>query len=292
VVAKNKLMNNKKIIAGVMRWGTWGANFTQSQYQETINYCLSNGITHFDHADIYGHYTTEAEFGNAISQMNLPRESYVLITKCGIQLPCAIKPEIKIKSYNLTKQYILNAVHQSLKNLKTDYLDTLLIHRPSPLMQAAEIAEAFEILKANGKVKQFGVSNFTAVQIDYLKAAFSNIEINQIELSYAKNNALQNGILLHHALQNISTMVYSPLADLQNINIESKTELELIAKKHDATIAQILYAWLWHVPHQLQIVIGTSNQTRIAESANAKNILLTNEDWFAILKIGSGVDVA
>ena len=144
-------------IAGCMRWGKWGANFTTYDYEHIINQCVENGITAFDHADIYGDYTTEADFGEAIKHKHELRSKIKIITKCGIQLVCENRPLHQIKSYNTSKEYIINSVEKSLKNFHTDYLDVLLIHRPSPLLNPVEVAEAITTLKQQGKILQFEI---------------------------------------------------------------------------------------------------------------------------------------
>jgi len=145
-----------------MRWGKWGAGFTTTEYLMIIEECLHNGITSFDHANIYGDYTTEAEFGAALKQVPSLREQIQLITKCGIQITSVNRPLHQIKSYNTTKEYIIASTEQSLKNFQTDHLDVLLIHRPDPLLNPEEVAEALlseletefakiEIPRRNGK---------------------------------------------------------------------------------------------------------------------------------------------
>jgi predicted oxidoreductase len=132
-----------KIIAGTMTWGIWGKNLDKSQMIALMNSCIESGITTFDHADIYGGYTTETDFGNAFGESQIQRQDIQLISKCGIQLPSTNRAT-QVHHYNYSKSHIIWSAEQSLKNLKTDYLDLLLLHRPSPLMQVDEIAEAIE----------------------------------------------------------------------------------------------------------------------------------------------------
>src|SRR4051794_27440977 len=115
-------------IAGCMRWGKWGANFSLSEYEVIINDCIENDITCFDHADIYGDYTTEEEFGSAFKRTGIDRSKIQLITKCGIQMLSENRPHYSIKSYNTSKENIIYSVEQSLRNFDTDYIDVLLIH--------------------------------------------------------------------------------------------------------------------------------------------------------------------
>ena len=137
----NKI-NLSSVIAGCMKWGQWGSKYSTSKYLQLIEDCLTNNITTFDHADIYGDYTTEEEFGNALEHQPSLRQKLQLITKCGIKMVAPNRPGNKIKSYNTGKEYILQCAERSLSNLHTDYLDVFLIHRPDPLMNPDEIAEA------------------------------------------------------------------------------------------------------------------------------------------------------
>ena len=153
-----------------------------------------SGITSFDHADIYGGYTTEADFGNAFKKSSIDREKVQYITKCGIQMPCEARP-LNVKYYDYSSSHIRLSVENSLRNLKTEYIDLLLLHRPSPLMEASEICDVFYKLREEGKVNQLGVSNFTTSQIKLLqKDEEINSEINDIidqKLSYLVENKIE-----------------------------------------------------------------------------------------------------
>ena len=186
-------MNYSKIIAGTMSWGSWGKQLNPQQIIHLINLCLENSITTFDHADIYGDYTTEADFGKAFKLSNINRNNIELISKCGIAYNSSNRPT-KIKHYNYSRDYIITSVENSLKNLSTDYLDLLLLHRPSPLMEPNEIMEAIAKLGQEGKIKSFGVSNFTPSQVELISTEVP-VEVNQIEFSLTQNSALYDGTL-------------------------------------------------------------------------------------------------
>jgi predicted oxidoreductase len=164
-----------RIIAGTMTWGVLGKNCNTKEMVGLINFYLQNGITSFDHADIYGGYTTEVAFGEALTESKIDRDKVQLISKCGIQFESE-KHGSSVHHYDYSKFHIIWSAEQSLKNLKTDYLDLLLLHRPSPFMRADEITEAVEKLKQDGKILDFGVSNFTPQQSD-------KISYNQIIFS-------------------------------------------------------------------------------------------------------------
>ena len=162
-----------------MSWGKWGKNLSTQEMIAQMNTTLDAGITTFDHADIYGDYTTESEFGKAFSESGIERESVQIISKCGIQYVGETRAN-RIKHYDYSKEYIIWSVEKSLKDLHTDYLDVLLLHRPSPLMEVNEIASAIAQLKEEGKIIDFGVSNFTPPQIDLLTSQVK-VNVNQIE---------------------------------------------------------------------------------------------------------------
>lgn len=147
-----------RIIHGLWRLADW--NLSTNDTQTLIEQCLDRGITTFDHADIYGNYSCEKLFGQALAQKPSLRESMQLVTKCGIKLTSDKYPERKINFYDTSKEHIINSANQSLKNLNTDYIDVLLLHRPDPFMDPQEVADAFIQLKEEGKVRYFGVSNF------------------------------------------------------------------------------------------------------------------------------------
>lgn len=284
-------------IAGCMRWGKWGANFTTYDYEVIINQCIENGITAFDHADIYGDYTTEAEFGEAIKHKHSLRQQIKLITKCGIQLVCDERPHHQIKSYNTTKEHIIQSVEQSLRNFYTDYLDVLLIHRPSPLLYPIEVADAVTQLKQQGKIRQFGVSNFLPHQVNALKKCIE-INYNQFELSIINLKPFTDGTLDNCLENNIRPMAWSPLGGgLLNENEHPKfraiySTASLLAEKYNTGVNQILISFLLKHPTQILPVVGTTKTERLLQVKEAANILLSDEDWFKLYVASSGEEVA
>ena len=144
-----------RIISGTMTWGDWGKKLSLYEMQVLIEKSFNYGVSTFDHADIYGGYTTEADFGNAFKTCSIDRENVQFITKCGIQMPCEARP-LNVKYYDYSSSHIRLSVENSLRNLKTEYIDLLLLHRPSPLMEASEICDVFYKLREEGKVNQLG----------------------------------------------------------------------------------------------------------------------------------------
>ena len=276
-----------------MRWGIWGANHAEKEVQKLIETSLELGFSTFDHADIYGNYTTEKLFGDAFSEMGINREEVQLISKCGIEMPCENR-SFEIKSYNYSKEHILSSVDQSLENLKTDYLDLLLLHRPSPLMNPEEIAESFHILREQKKVGHFGVSNFSTSQFDLMNDAFPLIT-NQIEVSVNHTDSFYDGTLDQMMLKKLQPMAWSVMGNYFSENSEQnsriKKVLEELCPKYDAEENQILLAFILKHPAKILPVIGTSKTETIKKFKEVLNLSLEREDWFKLLKASQGKEV-
>tara|TARA_B110000967_G_scaffold51503_1_gene52713 strand:- start:1359 stop:2234 length:876 start_codon:yes stop_codon:yes gene_type:complete len=283
-----------KIIAGTMSWGSWGRNFSATDMQRLVEKCVDLGVTSFDHADIYGGYTTESAFGTAFSKTAIVRSKVQFISKCGIQLVSPNRPN-KIKHYDCSKAYIIASAESSLKHLKTDYLDALLIHRPSPLMHPYEIVEAIQHLKKDGKIISFGVSNFTPSQVDLISSEVA-IDINQIEFSAVQHQALFNGSLDQLLKNKITPMAWAPLGAVFSSESSAQKkriieQLDVLAQNYNATPDQLLLAWILKHPSGIHPVIGTTNLKRIEASVAAVSMNLTSEDWFKILEASQGHEV-
>lgn len=282
-----------RIISGTMTWGAWGRQMSTSQMQNQIEKYFSLGITTFDHADIYGGYTTEAEFGKAFTLTNLPREHFQFITKCGIQLPCKAR-SLPIKHYDYSTQHIRKSVENSLTALKTDYIDLLLLHRPSPLLSVEIISETIQKLRNEGKIISFGVSNFTPSQIALLQKEIEP-SFNQIECSLTHETPLFDGTLDFLAAQNIDVMAWSPLGTYykhKNAQTERiKKCTNSLCKKYSCTEDQILLAWLILHPSKIYPVVGTTSNQRIEKAVKAIKIELELTDWFLLLKASQGNEV-
>ena len=282
-----------ELIAGTMRWGVWGANHSVKEIQKLIDVCVEENITTFDHADIYGGHTTEELFGNAWKDMNLKRENLQFISKCGIVMNSDKKPSA-LKYYNYNKDYILNCVDESLSNLKTDYLDTLLLHRPSPLMNPKVIAEAFTVLKDAGKVKEFGVSNFSVSQFELINQ-YVPLVTNQIEISVNEISSFENGILDQLMSKGLRPTAWSVMgsyfSDQSDENIRIKKVIVELCDKYNAEENQILLAFILKHPSKIIPVIGTSKAETIITLSQTLQIDLDLEDWFRILESIRGKEV-
>jgi predicted oxidoreductase len=273
------------IIAGVMNWGVWDKNLNTNEMNHLIHLFLENGITTFDHADLYGGYTTEAAFGKALATSKIDRKNIQLITKCGIQYVSENRPENVIKHYDYSKEYIIWSAENSMKNLQTDYLDVFLLHRPSPLMQADEVAEAVEKLKAAGKILSFGVSNFTSSQTELLRQK-TEVSFNQIQFSATNHEAMLDGSLDYMQLHKITPMAWNPLGVVFRENTEQTQRLKLLfsklVDKYHVGADLILLAWILQHPANILPVAGTINVSRIQQLMKAKSLVLDKQDWFAI----------
>ena len=281
------------IIIGTMRWGVWGVNHSIRAVQNLIEVSCKENLTTFDHADIYGDYTTEKLFGDAFSKMDLKREDVQFISKCGIEMPC-INKNFSVKSYNYSKDYILKSVEKSLENLQTDYLDLLLLHRPSPLMNSVEIAESFEILREQKKVLHFGVSNFSPSQFDFINDTFPIIT-NQVEISLNQTAAFYDGTLDQLMLKKLQPMAWSVMGNYftekSEENKRIKRVLKILCEKYNAEENQILLAFILKHPSGILPVIGTSRPENIIKLKESLKIKLEHEDWFKLLEAQNGYEI-
>lgn len=273
-----------------MSWGSWGKKLTTNEMTALLHQCVDNNITTFDHADIYGDYSTEAQFGEAFQKSGIKRKNIQLISKCGIEYLSPNKNN-KVKHYNYSKEYIIECVDNSLKQLKTDYLDALLLHRPSPLMHPYEVMEAVAKLAQEGKIEDFGVSNFTPSQIDLIMSEVP-VTINQIEFSLTHHQAMHDGTLDHMILKQIMPLAWSPMGIVFKEDTEQTRrihrQLGELMEKYNATEDQLLLAWIMKHPAGVRPVVGTTNFERIANANRAIDIDLDIEDWFLILVASQG----
>lgn len=287
-----------RIIHGLWRLSDW--NLSDTEVLKLIEDCLEAGITTFDHADIYGNYTCEKKFGDALALKPELREKMEIVTKCGIKLVSDNRPEHRIKSYDTSKEHILASVNQSLENLQTDYIDVLLIHRPDPFMDPIEVADAFKQLQKEGKVRHFGVSNFKRSQFKMLQ---SHLEFplitNQIELSAYQLENFKDGTVDLCQEVRLAPMAWSPLAggsifasdDERAVRLRST--LEKIAGELGAGgIDEVLYAWLLSHPANIMPIVGSGKMNRIHSAIRSMELSMTREQWFEILQVSMGQEIA
>lgn len=286
-----------RLALGLWRLAEW--DFSDSQTLDLIESSLDLGITTFDHADIYGDYACERLFGRALALKPSLRERIQLVTKCGIKLVSGQRPEHGFKHYDTSRAHIVASAENSLKMLRTDRIDLLLIHRPDPLMDADEIAAAFGQLRESGKVLHFGVSNFTPWQLDLLTSRLDfPLVTNQVELSVLFMDLLHDGTVDQCQRLRISPMAWSPLARGELFYHESeraervRVALRDIAAEWDgAGVDQVALAWILRHPARVVPVLGSGKLDRITSAVGAERISLTREQWFRIWAASAGTDV-
>lgn len=287
-----KIDKFSRIVSGTMTWGSWGKKLSQKEMVELMHHCIENGLTTFDHADIYGSYSTEADFGNAFADSGIKREDIQLVSKCGIQLTRG--RDNKINHYQYDRDYIIWSAEQSLKKLQTEYLDLLLLHRPSPLMEPFEMAEALQQLIDSGKVKQVGVSNFTPSQVALLEKAIP-VTANQVEFSLTHDEPMYDGTFDDCIANKRLAMAWSPLGNFfREKNDRTKRIKKVMGplmEKYGADESQLLLAWILRHPANIYPVIGTTSKERITLSAKVAEMKLELQDWFALLVASQGHDV-
>ena len=281
-----------QIIVGTMNWGSWGAALSTKNIAHRIESAFNMGLTSFDHADIYGDYTTEAAFGAGFKASGITRESVQFISKCGIALKNKSRGT-QTNYYNYTYQYILNSVQRSLEELQTDYLDLLLLHRPSPLMDPIEIQQAVQTLLDKGYVKSFGLSNFTPSQSAIIQKKLK-VSANQLEISLKANEPFFNGDLDYCLLHQITPMAWAPLGGIlgnKSLPLALEKAFIQLEKKYALSRDAVLLAWLLKHPAGIHPVIGTTKIARYQNALSAIDIGFDIEDWFYLLAAFRGHDI-
>lgn len=286
-----------------MAYGVWRLSEDEkgaspARVRAKIDACLELGITTFDHADIYGGYSCEELFGKALAEEPKLRDRIEIVTKCNICLVDSARPGHRVKHYDTSEDHIRTSVERSLRNLATDRIDLLLLHRPDPLMDAKETAQAITELHQEGKVLAFGVSNFTPAQVDLLRMRLDlPIVANQIEFNPLHIAPLIDGTLDHCQLHRIQPMAWSPLAggrlfthgDAGVARVQSV--LERVAQRVDLPMDAVALAWLQRHPTRPIPIIGSNRVERIRSAARAIDLDMDRQSWFEIYEAGLGREV-
>lgn len=295
ILLRNTLPEAGQIIVGCMRMDSR----TPQELANMIDDLADRGIRFYDHADIYGHGKCEELFGEAMQLANTPREDLIIQSKCGI----------RDGWYDLSKDYILDSVDGILNRLQTPYLDLLILHRMDALMEPKEIAEAFDQLQKSGKVRHFGVSNFTPEQIRLLQTEVKQpLLVNQLQLSIPNAWMISQGLEANiptqgaldrtgHVLEQMRQMgitiqTWSPLqygdwegTFLDNpIFAELNETLQKLADKYNVSKSAIAAAWILRHPAGMQVVTGSSRTDRILEMARARKVDLTRKEWYDLYR--------
>lgn len=291
-VAESPAMS--RIVAGAWRMSDW--NWTPQERLRWIERCVEMGVTTFDHADIYGGYTVEQLFGEALALAPALRAKIQLVSKCGICLVAPTRPAHRVKHYDTSAGHIIRSAENSLSMLRSDTLDLLLIHRPDPLMDADAVAEAFTHLQLTGKVQHFGVSNFTPAQFELLQSRFPLVT-NQVELHPLHLAPLHDGTLDQCQQRRIQPMIWSPLAggrlmtgtDARASRV--RAVLESIAVRHSVSVPTVAFAWLLRHPSRPIPVAGSRRIEAMREAVAALDLPLNAQEWTEIWEAGSGHEV-
>ncbi|WP_407558366.1 aldo/keto reductase [Vibrio parahaemolyticus] len=283
-----------ELVQGYWRAADWG--MTAQERLSFLKQHIELGITTVDHADIYGNYECEALFGEALALDKSVRDQIQIVTKCDINLCGDKTPERKINHYDTSSAHIYQSVNNSLERLNVDEIDVLLIHRPDVLMDADEVAEAFTELHKVGKVKHFGVSNFTPRQFELLQSRLGKpLVTNQVEINPLNFEVAHDGTLDQMQMLRTRPMAWSCLGGGSIFSGESeqsirvRNELEAIREEVGAiSIDQVIYAWVRRLPSKPIPIIGSGKIERVQTAVNALNIELTREQWYRVWVASKG----
>ena len=257
--------------------------------------CLAQGITTLDLADIYGGYTAESLLGAALKAAPGLRDRFEIVTKCGIVAPVGRHGSARVKHYDTSARHIAASVDASLRDLGTDRIDLLLIHRPDPMMDAAETGRALDDLVESGKIRAVGVSNFHRDETELLQDAMrQRLSVNQIEISLAAPEPFANGEISFIQRQGMAAMAWSPLAGgalFAGAQPELVEVMRDMAAAKGCEMAALAIAWLLAHPARIMPVIGTNRLSRIAAMSEAFRVDLDREDWFILYQAALGHEV-
>src|SRR4030095_16083807 len=278
-------------IYGFYRWSE--QDLSLKKMAGIVDLCLELDINTFDHADIYGGYQCEEMFGEIIRDKRIRREDIVLFTKCGLVLPHSSRPDVKVKHYDTSKAHVIKSLENSLRKLRTDYIDIFLLNQLDPLSNLEETAITLQKLRDSGKVKNIGIANFSVFQHQLL-SSYLRIPIvtNHIELSLLNTSAFDNGQIDYLKQKYMRPLATAPLAEGKIANsIEKKPllirrKLEELTSKYNANIESIAVAWI--VKLGALPLIGTTDEKRIRNIASAFDINLDKQDWYELYEASRG----
>jgi predicted oxidoreductase len=288
-------MKLSPIVAGTWRLHQWGRE--PAALVRWIEEALELGITSFDHADIYGGYTVEALFGQALANAPGLRERLQIVTKCGIKIVSPQRPVHAIKSYDSSRAHVVASVEASLRALHTDRIDLLLIHRPDLLLEPDELADTFRLLLAAGKVLHFGISNHTPGQLALLRKRLP-VATHQIEFSPLQMRALADGTLEQCVDLGLRPMIWSPLGGgrlFTGSDDQAQRVRGLLAELgagRGVSAATMAYAWILRHPSRPIPITGSGRVAALREAVAALDIRLSAEDWYRVWQSSIGHEVA
>ncbi|MCI5039516.1 MAG: aldo/keto reductase [Donghicola eburneus] len=283
-----------RLVYGMWRIGD-DPDTSEKHVRAKIDACLAQGITTLDQADIYGDYTAEAVLGQSLKADPSLRGQVEIVTKCDIVAPCGKYADVACKHYDTSKAHIEASVENSLRDMGTDYIDLLLIHRPDPLMDHDETGAALDGLIKAGKIRAAGVSNFRPWDVELLQSAMSSkLVTNQIEISLARIDPFTDGDLAFHQRQRDAVMAWSPLGggSLMTDDTALTRLMEGFGNEFGVDRAAIAVAFLLRHPAKILPVLGTNSLDRIAKISDATKVNLTRVQWFQLYEAALGREVA
>jgi predicted oxidoreductase len=292
-VKLNDALEMSRLVYGMWRLGD-DADTSVDHIRNKISACLDQGITTMDQADIYGGYEAEEILGSALTPEL--RNQIEIVTKCDIVAPVGRYANARVKYYDTSRAHILSSVDHSLRLMKIDHIDLLLIHRPDPLIDACETGAALDEVVASGKVRAVGVSNFRTWDWELLQASMKTpLVTNQIEISLLHHAPFTNGDIAFHQKNGQPPMAWSPLgggALFEPKNAALRTALKTIGDANGVDEAAVAVAWLLAHPARILPVLGTNNLDRIARIGDAAKIQIDRETWFELYTHALGHEVA
>jgi predicted oxidoreductase len=295
-VELNSVLSLSRLAYGVWRLSE-AADTSAPAVAARIQACLDQGITTFDHADIYGGYSCEALFGAALRAQPGLKARMEIVTKCDIMLLSDQRPDNRVKHYDTSSAHVQASVERSLHNIGVDAIDLLLIHRPDPLMDHHALGACLDGLIQSGKVRAAGVSNFMPWDLDLLQSAMKNrLLTNQIEIGLMQTRGLVDGQIAHAQRLGLPVMAWSPLGGGRLFGQEPaalrlRPALQRIAAAQGVDETAVAIAWLLHHPARIIPVLGTNDMQRIARMQEALRVTLDRQTWFELYSLANGVEV-
>lgn len=293
-VALTETLSLSRLVYGMWRLGD-DKDTSPSHVQAKVEGCLAQGITTVDLADIYGGYQVEEIFGTAIKQAPHLRGQLEIVTKCGIVAPVGRHASVRVKHYDTSAAHIKKSVEDSLRLMRVEQIDLLLIHRPDPFLDHHQTGATLDGLIASGAVKAVGVSNFKLHDWTLLQSAMTNkLATNQIEISVMVNQAFTNGDIAYLQECGVAPMAWSPLAGgalFEAGHPKLVSVLEAKAAEVGVDIGAVAVAWLLAHPARIIPVLGTNNLERIGRISKALKVSIDRQDWFEIYEAANGREV-
>ena len=284
-----------------LAYGVWrlseAADTSAQAVAGRIQACLDQGITTFDHADIYGGYSCEALFGAALRAQPGLKARMEIVTKCDIMLLSDQRPDNRVKHYDTSAAHVQASVERSLHNIGVDAIDLLLIHRPDPLMDHHALGACLDSLIQSGKVRAAGVSNFMPWDMELLQSAMKNrLVSNQIEISLMQTRGFVDGQIAHAQRLGVPVMAWSPLGGGRLFGQDAaalrlRPALQRVASAQGVDETAVAIAWLLHHPARIIPVLGTNDPARIARMQDALRVTLDRQTWFELYSLANGADV-